>query len=278
MRCSRRLALLPCAAAGLCLWLAAREPDPLPARFAPPRSAPDLVRSGDVGPTVPCDGDEEWQALVARLEDPRLRRAAEVAIGARAPARVLDDLERRLLRSADAGPRASMARILAAGADPAHSADVRALLRVEADPVVRHAAIGALGRFGDMASADALLALARAGGREARTALFALRAIESEATLQGVAARRHELGPEALAALLQAASAVEQPAGELFEAAREALHRPEEPVRLAAIELLSRAGVDAIDPLLDHALRARDERSGQRAARALLAFERSQAR
>jgi HEAT repeat protein len=142
---------------------------------------------------------------------------------------------------------------------------VRALLDRETVPEVRHAAIGALGRFGDVASAEALAGLALRGGREGRTASFALLELRDPEALEGAAARWPELDGDARVALLRAASGAEAP----FARAAEALRDGDERVRREAVELLARRGDDAVEPLLDHALRAASTREAERALDAL---------
>lgn len=214
-------------------------------------------------------GDEAWHALVARLRDPALRTPIEIALGRFAPPAVIDACKRGMLDAPDPRARASIARILAATADPAHGRDIRALLDREREPEVRHAAIGALGRFGDRDSAAVLVRWIGAGGRDGGAAAYAFLDITREETLQAVAAMSPAPCAEARLALLHAAAALERPAAAVLDAAREALHDRDERLRAAAIGLLSRAGDEGADALLDHALR-RDGDEAERTVRALL--------
>jgi HEAT repeat protein len=214
-------------------------------------------------------GHEAWEGLVARLADPALRTSIEIALGRFAPPDVIGALKREMLAAPEAEARASIARILAATANPAHGKDIRALLERERDADVRHPAIGALGRFGDADSADALAELMRLGGRDAGTARFAFLEIEDEETLQGVAARWPELCHEARLGLLHAAAALDRPTKHVLAAAREALADGDERLRIAATGLLSRAGDEGVEPLLDHALRGSGDEA-ERTVRALL--------
>jgi HEAT repeat protein len=197
-------------------------------------------------------GDEAWEGLVARLGDPALRSAIEIALGELAPKGVIDALKREMLDAPEPEERASVARILAATADPAHGADIRALLRREREPEVRHPAIGALGRFGDRESAGTLVDLMRAGGQDEGAAHFALVGIRNEETLRELAARWPALPAGARLGLLHA---TERPGPEAVAAAREALADADERLRLAAVGLLAHAGDEGVAPLLDHALR-----------------------
>ncbi|MCK6459795.1 MAG: HEAT repeat domain-containing protein, partial [Planctomycetes bacterium] len=163
-------------------------------------------------------GEEAWAGLAARLLDPALGTTVETALGLHAPPAEVEALKRRMLDSPDAAARASIVRILAATADPAHGADVRGLLARERDATVRHGAIGALGRFGDRESADALVELMRSGGRDAGAAHYALLGIRNEGTLREIAIRWAALPAEARLGVLHA---TERPGPEAVAAARE---------------------------------------------------------
>ncbi len=208
-------------------------------------------------------GAAAWEGLIERLRDPSLRTAIEVALGERAPPEFIDRLKGELLASADPAARASGARILANTADARHGADVRELLLGEREWEVRHAAIGALGRFGD---ATTLVGLARHGGREGRTAGFALMECRDTGALEEAATRWPELDPGTRFALLHAATGA---GGPFLDVAKEALHDPDERVRLQSVRVLGGLGDDAVEPLLDHALRDLGATEAERAVQVL---------
>jgi HEAT repeat protein len=248
--------------------LLADTPEDLPDLFrlldaAPPRRDRVIRRIARVG------GDAAWEGLVARLGDPQLRLWIEPALGRFAPAEVLAELKRRFLASPDPEARASLLRILGFTEDARHGDDVRGTLAREADPGARHAAIGALGRFGDPASADALLAVARRGGPEARAARLALGERPQAETLEGLAARWTELDAETRLAVLLAGRDVERPGAALEAAARRSLRDPDPRLRAQAADLLARAG--AVEPLRDFAFDAPTRAELEHALRALVA-------
>ncbi len=221
-------------------------------------------------------GTEAWEGLLARLGNRSLRSAIEVALGEHAPPEVIDRLKREMLAAPAPATRASAVRVLGVTADRRHGANVRALLDRESEWEVRHAAIGALGRFGDAPSVETLVGLAVFGGREARTARLALLDVRDLAALEGGAARWPELDGETRFALLYAATEAPR-ARTLLPVATEALHDPDDRVRIQAVELLVRFGDDAVEPLLDHALRgaSANETEGTLAALAGLATPRA---
>lgn len=96
-----------------------------------------------------------------------------------------------------------------------------------------------------------------------------MNAFRDAGTLDHVAARWPELQGDARLALLHAAAGLEAPTAALLAAAKEALHDADDRVRLESIDLLSKAGDDAVEPLLDHALRGGQAPETERAVRAL---------
>jgi hypothetical protein len=210
-------------------------------------------------------GDAAWAGLLARLADPRLRPWIEPAVARSAPAEVFAELKRRLRTTREPDVRAGIVRILGLTEDPQHGDDVRYLLGREAEGTVRHAAIDALGRFGDIASADVLLAIAARGGDEACAARFALQARPRAAALESVAARWKVLDPETRLAILHAGRGLERPGTALEAGARDALRDPDPRLRAQALDLLA----DDLAALRDHALAAPTRDEIEHALRAL---------
>lgn len=224
----------------------------------------DIPRRDRVVRTIAAiGGDEAWQGLIARLGDPTIRTAVELALGRSAPPEVIDRLKREFLASKEPAARASGARILANTADPRHGAEVRELLLREREWEVRHASIGALGRFGD---ATTLAGLARHGGREGSAAGFALMEVRDARALEEAATRWPELDGRTRFALLHAATGS---GGAFLDVAKEALHDPDERVRLQSVRVLAGLGDDAVEPLLDHALRGASRNETERVLAAL---------
>jgi HEAT repeat protein len=277
----RLLPALLAAAATLAVAVLAQGTLPVPRSAARPSDAPELLlparqaaepaRVSVLALDPDAPGEErlahaiatEDAGLVARLKEPGFAAAIERALGEHAPPEVIDRIKRRLLHDPDPAVRASGLRILALTGDPRHGDDVRALLGREAEWEPRHAAIGALGRFGD---AETLVALSREGGPAARAACLALTEVRDADALRRAARSWPELDGDARSALLRAAA---EAGPVLADKAKEGLLDADERVRLAAMDLLAGAGDDGIVPLLDHALRGQESELAIRALAAL---------
>lgn len=117
------------------------------------------------------------------------------------------------------------------------------------------------------ASIDALLDTARRGGREGRRARLLLDDVRDEAALRHAAMRWAELDPLTRHALLHALR--ESDPLPFVALAKEALFDADERVREAALAVLARAGDDAVDALLDHALKGAEKELAVQALEAI---------
>lgn len=179
------------------------------------------------------------------------------------------------LGDADRSERVSMLRILGMTGDAKHAPAVHALLADETDPIVRKAAIEALGRFGDPESGEILLQILQSGAKEdVAAATKAMYRIKDPETVMKLAGEWDRLGDDSRVALIGAASRLPDPGERMTEIATDSLRSPLERIRTSAARALGKRGQDQhVDLLRDYLLRADTARERSTALQALRSID-----
>ncbi|MGQ0612868.1 MAG: HEAT repeat domain-containing protein [Planctomycetaceae bacterium] len=227
-----------------------------------------IVRAlGDIG------GAAGAQALVARLGQPirpETRQAIEAVLGNSRDPAVLDAVA-TALDTPDSSTRGTLLDILGMSRDLRYAAKVRELLETERDEDVRRRALRALGRFGDAASGDALVAAAEQGGPMGDAAIQAIHEIRNPETLLTIASRYDALGPNGRLAIMGAVSTLPNLPEALRELSLAALQDDQENVRNFAASGLGRSGRDDnVEGLTDFLKRSKSPRERSAGFEALL--------
>jgi HEAT repeat protein len=210
--------------------------------------------------------------LLGETLQTRTRKTIERVLGSNRNPVVLEKLEKDLALQKDLQTRLSYVKILGESRDPQYAGSVRQLLGEDQDPQVRKAAIRALGRFGDPVSGELLLSLVQDGNTQDRVdATNAIYSIKNSDTVNQLATKWNELGPDAQRAVMMAGRRITQPSDELMDLAKRNLAAENLRMRTYSAQLLGRRGRDdAVEPLV-HFLRGAQHTSEQSAAlRALM--------
>jgi HEAT repeat protein len=157
------------------------------------------------------------------------------------------------LGTEDVQKRRSLLRILGASINPDHAAKVRELLKTETDPESRALAIQALGKFGDVESGKALLAIVQTGTQQDQgRAIQAMHTIRDRDTIGVLAGSYAGLGAEGKCAVMGAMARLPAPTEEMVKLAQEqGLIDPDLRTRNAAARVLGKRGRDeGVDPLI----------------------------
>ena len=158
----------------------------------------------------------------------------------------------------DVGPLLEM--LLVAGAIDC-APFVADLLESGVDPRTRRHAIRALGDFGDLPSAEALLRLVETGSKaERRLAQTMLARTKDPGNLNALADRSRTYAPDARIALLEVAEKLDSIGDKLVALAIEGLADSDPATRRASLKLLGKARKNAaIRPLVTHFRAARND-------------------
>jgi HEAT repeat protein len=201
-------------------------------------------------------GPEELDQLFARLDKPLLsdsRTEIENVLRNNGRTKELLDKVAAGLDSADPQKRRSLLRILQVSNDPAHAERIRELLKGETDGASRALAIQALGKYGDVDSGKALMALIHGGVQEDRDrAIQAIHSVQNQDTIALLATDYPRLGTDARIAVMGAISRLTGPNEDLLKLAQEdGLRDNELRVRTSSARALGKRGRDqGVDALV----------------------------
>ncbi|MHC4940582.1 MAG: HEAT repeat domain-containing protein [Planctomycetota bacterium] len=218
-------------------------------------------------------GEKAMDTLIAYLEkdaiNPSTAREIERVLGAGGDPNILAKVEKGL-SSTSARKRISMLNVLGAARKTENGPAIRELLKSEADPRVRQAAIRALGHIGDPESGAVLLELAERGEPAQRSyAINAIHTIKDPKTISALAKEWNRLPDNARYAVIGAAARLRSPTPDLVRIASDNLGDSNERVRNAAATVLgatrSEKHVDALAGYLRSAKTARERSVALRA-------------
>ena len=171
----------------------------------------------------------------------------------------------------DVGPLLKM--LVVAGATDC-TPFVVSLLESEIDPRTRRHAIRALGDFGDLPSAEALLRVVETGSKtERRFAQTMLARTKDPENLNALADPSRTLAPGARIVLLEVAEKFDSVGDKLVGFAIEGLGESDSATRLASLKLLGKARKNAaVQPLVTHFRTSKEDGERSAVLNALLAI------